>query len=137
MGNEASWLTPLLLLPGVAILIASTATRASEVHAEIHRILHETSAAAKACAQHELQRARYFRNALCSLYVSVGLLTLASLVGGLLLYAWSQVSTIVEIILSIPGVLCALYATLQLAREALISSETIQAHVEELTKQES
>lgn len=63
MGSEASWLTPLLLIPGIAILIASTATRYSEVHAEIHRLLHEHSAEAKACAQHELKRSRCFRNA--------------------------------------------------------------------------
>jgi ABC-type glycerol-3-phosphate transport system permease component len=136
MGEEASWLTPLLLLPGVAILIASTATRSSEVHAEIHRLLQETSDAAKTCAQHELQRSRYFRNALFSLYVSVGLFTLTCLIGGIL-HTWLQVSTIVEVILTILGVLSALYAALQLAREALVSSDTIQAHVEELTKQES
>ncbi len=136
MGDVASWLTPLLLLPGVAILIASTATRSSEVHAEIHRLLHETSDAAKTCAQHELKRSYCFRNALCSLYVSVGLFTLACLVGGIL-HTWLQVSTTVEVILTIPGVLCVLYAALQLAKEAFISSETLQAHVEELTKQAS
>lgn len=135
MGSEASWLTPLLLIPGIAILIASTATRYSEVHAEIHRLLHETSGAAKACAQHELKRSRCFRNALFCLYLSVGFFTLACLVGGIL-HTWSRASTIVEVILTIPGVLCALYAALQLAKEALISSETIQGHVEELTSEQ-
>ncbi len=134
MSSEASWLTPLLLIPGIAILIASTATRYSEVHAEIHRLLHESSGAAKACAQHELKRSRCFRNALFSLYMSVGFFTLACLVGGLL-HTWSQVSVRVEVLLTIPGVLCALYAAFQLRREAFISSETIKMHVEELTKQ--
>jgi hypothetical protein len=54
-----------------------------------------------------------------------------------ILHTWLQVSTMVEVILTFLGVLSALYAALQLAREALVSSDTIQAHVEELTKQGS
>lgn len=74
------------------------------------------------------------RNALFSLYLSVGFFTLACLVGGLL-HTWSPISARVDVLVTIPGVLCALYAALQLAREAFISSETIKAHVNELSEQ--
>ena len=33
------WLTPLLLLPGVALLIVSTSHRFAQLHSEFHRLL--------------------------------------------------------------------------------------------------
>ena len=39
MESVGLWLTPLVLLPGVAILLISTSARYGEIHAEFHRLL--------------------------------------------------------------------------------------------------
>ena len=39
LADAASWATPLLLLPGVALLITSTSVRFDLVHTEIHHML--------------------------------------------------------------------------------------------------
>jgi len=39
MQNVEIWLTPLLLLPGVALLIMSTSARYGQIHAELHHLI--------------------------------------------------------------------------------------------------
>ena len=76
------WLTPLILLPGVALLIASTSSRFGQIHAEFHHLIDHPDAHAMIVARHLVERSALFRNALLALYLSVGLLALGSFAGG-------------------------------------------------------
>jgi hypothetical protein len=76
------WLTPIILLPGVALLTVSTAHRFGQIQAEFHRLLDHPDSHAQIVARSLLIRARLYRDALASLYASVGLFALGSLLGG-------------------------------------------------------
>ena len=56
MESESVWLTPLILLPGVALLIISTSARYGQVHSEIHRLLLEKTETSRTWASHILHR---------------------------------------------------------------------------------
>ena len=131
MTETALWVTPLLLLPGVGLLIVSTAARYGEAHAEVHHLLAEAGEQARLCADHLLRRSLRFRNALLGLYCSVGLLAAASLLGGLVPTP-SGLSTSAVGGLCLLGVASLLFAALELTREALISLDVIRSHVGEL-----
>jgi len=80
--RQEIWAAPLLLLPGVALLIMSTSVRYTRLHDEIH---HLTRDDCDRCGLGTLfYRARLFHRARVSLYVRVALFALSSLVGGLL-----------------------------------------------------
>ncbi|MHC4080354.1 MAG: DUF2721 domain-containing protein [Planctomycetota bacterium] len=70
------WLTPLILLPGVALLIMSTSARFGQIHAEFHHLLDHTDAHAEILSRHLVLRSALYRNALISLHASVGLFAL-------------------------------------------------------------
>ncbi len=40
MDDAGYWLTPLLLFPGAALLVLSTAQRYGQLHEELHHVLH-------------------------------------------------------------------------------------------------
>ncbi|MHC4140789.1 MAG: DUF2721 domain-containing protein [Planctomycetota bacterium] len=92
------WLTPLILLPGVALLIMSTSARFGQIHAEFHHLPDHADAHAEILSRHLVLRSALYRNALISLHASVGLFALGSLLGGLLnsgirsCCGWSAVS---------------------------------------------
>lgn len=118
------WATPLLLLPGVALLILSTATRFNRLHDEVHHTLHGAPGDG-AVASVLLRRARLFRNALVELYLSVTLLGLSSVAA--LARAFLGVGP--GAVLSTLAVLALLHASLQLAREATLALHVVQDHV--------
>ena len=68
MAEAASWVSPLLLLPGVGLLLVSTSARFEAVHENIHQLLHDESTAAGECAAHAVRRARLLSIAMSSLY---------------------------------------------------------------------
>ncbi|RMH12898.1 MAG: DUF2721 domain-containing protein [Gemmatimonadetes bacterium] len=82
MNDAGLWVTPLLLLPGVALMVLSTSVRYNRLHDEIHDLMgaHADLAGPGVLAL-LARRARLFRLALVCLYASVALLSLASLVG--------------------------------------------------------
>ena len=82
MNATEFWLTPLILLPGVALLIGSTSARFGQVHIEFHHMLDHPDAHARILSRNLLERSKLFRDALASLYTSVGLFSLGSLLGG-------------------------------------------------------
>lgn len=133
MLNEALWLMPLILLPGVALLIVSTSSRYYAVHDEIHRLMHETKRDTVEWMAHELDRARRFRNALVSLYTSVALFSLGSLLGGLT-HRWPLISTANVAVLTVAGVACVVYASLELIRESRRSLYIIHTHYRQKEK---
>lgn len=125
------WLTPLILLPGVALLIMSTSARFGQIQAEFHRLLDHPDAHARILARHLLQRCALFRNALVALYASVGLFALGSLLGGVI-NLWRPESLWVVGGLTILGITCIVYSAWQLVRESLLCLRVIRDHSEVL-----
>lgn len=121
------WLTPLALLPGVGLLVMSTAARFGQLHAELHHhVEHEDEPGPG--LEHLLRRATLFRNALVSLYLSVAALALASLVGGMATL-WDLSVTIPVVGLTAVAVLAVAYAAYELIQESRMLLEVICAHV--------
>ena len=63
MTSTEFWLTPLILLPGVALLIGSTSARFGQIHTEFHHLLDHPDAGAQILSRNLQQRARLFRDA--------------------------------------------------------------------------
>ena len=132
--SSALWVTPLVLLPGVALLVLSTSTRYGQIHSEFHHLLDERPASARLIAGMLLRRSVLFRNALVGLYLSVGLLSVASLIGGFASLA--QLNTdLVVVALSFLGIVCLVYAAVALIRESTISLHIIRAHYAEIERE--
>ena len=81
MLETASWVSPLLLLPGVGLLLVSTSARFEAIHENIHQLLDEQTAEAKQCAAHAVRRARLLSIAMCSLYFAAAALAASGLCG--------------------------------------------------------
>jgi hypothetical protein len=128
MEDQIVWLSPLLILPGVCLLIVSTSARYGELHSELHHWLDGTDNAAVIAMTHLLQRARLFRNSLVSLYLCVFIFALASLTGAVLQFIGLPHDFAVFVI-SFLGVGCLGFAAFSLIRESLLSLAVIQAHV--------
>ncbi len=125
------WLTPLILLPGVALLIGSTSSRFAQLHAEFHRLMEHPDAHTKILSRNLLRRSRLFRDALASLYVSVGLFSLGSLVGAFVHFFWPTSLWVIGGFTLI-GIGCLVFAAVQLVRESLICLDVIRDHSEQL-----
>ena len=121
------WLTPLILLPGVALLIGSTSSRFEQVHSEFHRLLEHPDAHAKIVSRNLRRRARLFRDALVSLYSSVVFLSLGSLVGAFINLWWPNMLWFVGG-LTLLGIGCLAFASVQLVRESLLCLNVIKEH---------
>lgn len=125
------WLTPLILLPGVALLIVSTSARFAQLHTEFHRLLDHRDAHAKILSRHLLKRSVLFRDALVPLYASVGLFALGSLLGSVV-NLWRPSSLWVVGGATMVGIGCIVYAAIQLVREALICLRVVVDHTDQL-----
>ncbi|MEM6990833.1 MAG: DUF2721 domain-containing protein [Myxococcota bacterium] len=131
MEHAGVWITPLALLPGVALLVMSTAIRFGQVHNELHLHL-----SAEAGAHHDppddlLQRAAMFRNALVALYASIALLAIAGLVGGMATL-WMARAVAPVLALTSGAVACLAYAAVTLIRESSLLMRVIEAHGNEI-----
>ena len=128
------WLTPLILLPGVALLIVSTSARIEQLHADFHHLLEHPDAHAKILSRSLIKRSRLFRDALASLYVSVGMFALGSLVGAFVNFFWPTSVWVVGSF-TVFGIGCVVFAAVQLVRESLICLDVIREHNQAITKE--
>ncbi|MCG8608494.1 DUF2721 domain-containing protein [bacterium] len=126
MENVEMWLTPLLFLPGVALLVMSTSVRYGQIHGELHGLLDRGNSTDVHAGQ-LLRRSTFFRNALVSLYLGFGLFSLASLLGGLTV-KWAMASTWIVTGLTCVGILTLVFAAFELIRESLLSLRIIEEH---------
>lgn len=131
MDNIEIWLTPLLILPGVGLLIMSTSARYSQIHNEVHHLLHEKGDHRPHLANRLFSRSKLFRNALVSLYTSVSVFVLAGLIGGFVAI-WETDTYWINALFSFAGILCLLYASIQLIRESILSLDVIEEHFDRL-----
>ena len=126
MENSSLWIAPLLLLPGVGLLVLSTSTRFGQLHDELHMHIKESNQAALA---HLRRRARLFRDALISLYISVALLTVSSVIGTVAT-RWSgtfeRFLTMVAESMTVLGVIMVGFAAARLIQESSILMSVIE-----------
>lgn len=127
MTNTEVWITPLLLLPGVALLIVSTAARFGQIQDEFLHLLDHPEQHAKIIARRLIQRARYFRRALAGFYASVVFFTLASLLGGVADSLHPSALWIVNV-LSIIGIAAVVFGAITLTLESALSLRVIEEH---------
>jgi len=136
MESTIVWITPLLMLPGIATLIISTAARYTTLHEEIHRMLDAPHESRLLRGAHLLTRAQHFRNALVAQYVSVFLMVSASLIGALFEVTRANGDMLVLVVLA-AGVTVVAYSTFELIRESRFSLAVIRSHIEDIqTEQE-
>ena len=122
-----TWATPLLVLPGVGLLVMSTSARYARLHDELHHHIHQMQCS-PATLQRLLLRAELFRNALLSLYGACCLLALAGLAGGL------ELPLVVSSLLLGAGVLALVVGSLLLMRETTVSLDVIRAEASVLER---
>ena len=121
MENNALWLTPLILLIGASLLIASTSTRYSQIHAEFQHLRDQARETQELYWHLLFKRSALFRNTLIALYVSLALFACSSLLGGLVVlwlhdYAWAAMG------LTCLGIAGLVFAAIELIRESLLSA---------------
>lgn len=127
MENLGIWVTPLLFLPGVALLIMSTSLRYGQIHDEFHNLAEHQKRTPETICEHLVTRARLFRNSLVCLYTSFGLFSFASLLGGLT-SLWANFSFLIIIIITCVGILSLVIASIALIRESFLSLEVLEEH---------
>ena len=76
-------------------------------------------------------RARYFRNALVFLYLSIAIFAVAGLLGGLT-SGLGDISRYITIALTIIGIFCLAAASIILIRESTLSLEIMKIHLKEI-----
>jgi hypothetical protein len=104
-----AWVAPVLMIPGIALLIISTANRYSQI------IVHLADHPDHFGLRRQLMG---LRCALVALYAGVAVHAVAGLFGGLL-YFDLGVSRLLMLILSLVGVGCVIVASVALAIDAL------------------
>ena len=129
------WLSPLLLLPGAGLLIMSTSQRFNRLHDEIHHLMEEDSGKSAGIANHLMQRAKYFRNALVFLYLSIAIFAVAGLLGGIT-SGLGDISIYITIALTIIGIFCLAAASIILIKESSLALKIIELHTNELNEKQ-
>ena len=113
MPQDVPWILPLILLPGVALLIMSTSVRYGQIHSEMHHLLDSRAEISTPFRNHLLRRAMLFRNALVGLYVGVAVFALGSITGAVA-DVLAGPSDWLVIIFTCIGILCLILAAVEL-----------------------
>ena len=135
MESIGIWLSPLLLLPGAAMLILSTSFRLNRLHDEVHHQTEQQHSPSKEIIDHLLMRARYFRNALVLLYTSISIFAVAGIIGGLT-SGWDELSTVLTLGLTICGIICITAAAIILIKESSLALKIIESHTRKLNEKQ-
>lgn len=131
MDQTGLWLTPLILLPGVGLLVMSTSVRYARIHDEVHHLFEHVDEASPKAISRLRRRARLFRDALVALYVCIGFFSLSSLLG-MTAVTWFMAAEWVGGGLLVAGIACLFGATVQLIRESVLSLEIVEDHLKRL-----
>ncbi len=147
MTEGVMWVTPLVLLPGVGLLIMSTANRFGQIHGEFHHYLHEQHhsshtdrvhgsghahrSSIRSTADVLWRRARLLRAALVSLYGASGLFALAGLIGGLA-EASGHDGRLMLMTMTCVGVFLVVFASVGLIAESRLLLGVFRDHYQQL-----
>jgi pyruvate/2-oxoglutarate dehydrogenase complex dihydrolipoamide dehydrogenase (E3) component len=101
------------------------------VHAEIHQLLHDTSEAAPACAEHVASRTKILQIAMASLYTATMLLSGAGLLGALADWRFAFIGKFAWLFTAL-AVLFVFLASVALIRESFISLRVISEHAKQV-----
>jgi len=120
------WLTPVTLLPGVALLLISTVARSGQIDMEVHRMMDKKDDSS--LVDSVLTRSTLVRNAIVSMYISIAVFALASLLGGLAVIGanWTELALWIVVSLTGIGILVLFAGSYYLIRESTISHEMVQ-----------
>jgi len=133
MTNSELWLMPLILLPGIALLILSTSTRYSRIHDEIHHLIDSKGNNQKSSGKKLFQRAVLFRNSLILLYFSVVVFAVTAFTGGVM-STLNFHNNLFLILLFLIGIISLIIASIFLMKEAFLSLEIIRKHEAEFNE---
>ncbi|MCG8433401.1 MAG: DUF2721 domain-containing protein [Gammaproteobacteria bacterium] len=136
MNGLGIWVQPLILLPGIGLLILSTATRYGQLHTEFHHLSHEQHENTLAIAGVLMRRAKLFRNTLVSLYIAVALIALSSLIGAISTALSMELSLWLVISLLGFAIAAIVIATVMLILESTAANDIISTHYDALKKHE-
>jgi len=126
--TQVIWLAPLLILPGISLLIVSTSSRFANLHTEVHHWITQREHPEVIQMADLDKRAKLFRNALVSLYACVFAFVLASAAGAVVEFGGGDPDVVVFSI-AMFGILCLAYGSIALVRESMLSLEIIQSHM--------
>ncbi len=129
MESIGLWLSPLLLIPGIGMLVSSTSARFSQIHNEIHHLMNNQNEHTEEILNHLFKRSKMFRNALICLYCAIGILVVSGLIGGIM-SAYEADKTWI-IILTCAGIIFLFVATVILILESFLSLKIIEEHVKD------
>ena len=132
MISTITWIMPLLLLPGVGLLLLSTSARFGQLHAEVHQLFDDPVLGSMDVIRHLLQRARLFRYALTSLYASSAFFAVGGIVGAVIDLSWPRYAGGAVLLAAAAGTIALLVASVLLVRESTLSLIIIESHVEAL-----
>ncbi len=127
MVNEiASWITPFTFIPGVGLVILSTANRFHHVNNVIRSFSKDQGD--REYLRMLLQRSKYFHRALTALYVSMGSFAVSALLGNLGLYMLEGERIWVYLTsgLTTLGVGAFVYCSVKLMQESALSFKMIK-----------
>lgn len=125
MDEVGSWIQPVLMLPGLGLLLLSTTARFGQLEAQLHAVLAREPGPSAAQLQRLRLRARQFRVAIVSLYVGIAALALGSLVGGLVAAAAGPLAAVVTLSMCL-AVAATVVAAVALIRESRHSIDVFE-----------
>jgi hypothetical protein len=133
MAQTITWLMPLFLLPGIGVLLVSTSARYSQIHNEVHTLLHEGRSLPGRFVQHLFLRAKLFRNALVSLYLGAVTFALGSIIGAVAEIAGGNSNAWVVGFTTL-GIGCLIFAAANLIRESMLVLRVFEYHLNEISR---
>lgn len=89
---------PVILIPGVGLLILSTTARFGQLEAEVGKVAGQDDAASRSLVAALMGRAHKFRFALMALYSSAAILAGASLIGGILIFVSDAAAPVIQVL---------------------------------------
>lgn len=122
------WLAPLLLLPGIGLLLMSTAARFGQLQGQIIQLTNDETLATIELAQSLRLRGHLFRVALLMLYISTAAFVLASTVNGINGLLPVRVPIEVVVIVTVGGFISMFVALVALFAESFSADDILETY---------
>ena len=119
-----SWIIPFTFIPGVGMLVLSTANRLYNVTTLIREIIQSQHHMYEHDLSTLVKRTQLFHRALICFYAAVGLLACAALIGSFHISITVAEISMVKTITT-GGIICVVIGSVQLIRESIIASRLI------------
>ncbi len=139
MSDFSLVIIPLTIIPGVALVLSSTAGRFNYVASEINKLYLSELHHSDYIVEKQLLRSRLFTNAIVSLYLAISFLLLSSFIGitssSISTLTWGGANTdLILISLFSMWIFCALLAVFILLYESFIIRKVIRKKIEYISE---